>query len=62
MSYLVTLISRRGQVVFDPFLGSGTTALAAKLLGRQFIGMEMSLEYCDIAEHRLSQDLQEMLF
>lgn len=53
MSYLITLGSRPGDVVLDPFLGSGTTAVAAKTLGRNYIGIEREKEYCEIAEARL---------
>ncbi len=42
------------QVVLDPFMGSGTTAVAAVLEGRHYIGIEQSPRYCDIAEIRLS--------
>lgn len=42
-----------GDVVFDPFLGSGTTAVAAKQAGRVYIGCDISEEYCGIAEQRL---------
>lgn len=45
------------EIVFDPFLGSGTTAVACKQLNRKYIGCEISEEYCKIAEKRLSQDL-----
>jgi len=41
--------------VLDPFSGSGTTAKAAKALGRRFIGLEVNPEYCEIAEQRLAQ-------
>lgn len=54
MSYLITLGSREGDVVLDPFLGSGTTALAAKQLDRQYIGIEREKEYLEIAEARLA--------
>jgi DNA modification methylase len=39
----------------DPFSGSGTTAKMAKHNGRQFIGIEVNPEYCEIAEERLRQ-------
>jgi len=44
-----------GDIVLDPFLGSGTTAVACKELGRNYIGIEISPEYCKIAERRLAQ-------
>jgi DNA modification methylase len=53
MSYLITLGSRKGNTVLDPFLGSGTTALAAQQLGRRYIGIEREAEYIKIAEARL---------
>ena len=46
--------SKEGDIVYDPFIGSGTTALAARSLGRNYIGSEISQEYCQIAESRLS--------
>jgi len=47
--------SNEGDTVLDPFSGSGTTAKMAKLMGRQFIGIEVNPEYCEIAEERLRQ-------
>ena len=52
-SYLITLGSREGDIVLDPFTGSGTTGISAKLLNRKFIGTEMSKEYCNIAKARI---------
>jgi len=49
--------SPEGGVILDPFLGSGTTAVAAKELGRRFIGIEISPEYCKIAVKRLRQGI-----
>ncbi len=43
------------NLILDPFLGSGTTAVACKKLNRRFIGIEISPEYCKIAEQRLKQ-------
>lgn len=48
--------SNKGDTVYDPFMGSGTTAKAAKDLGRNYIGSEISKEYCEIAEERLKQE------
>jgi DNA modification methylase len=47
--------SNPGDIVLDPFLGSGTTAKMALLNNRNFIGFEISEEYCEIAEQRISQ-------
>ena len=44
-----------GDVVLDPFNGSGTTCVAAKQTGRTYIGVDLSSEYCQIAEERLKQ-------
>ena len=50
---LILASSREGDVVFDPFLGSGTTAVAAKKLGRRYCGIELHLDYCLLAAKRL---------
>ena len=44
-----------GDVVLDPFLGSGTTAVAAKSTGRKYIGIDLSSDYCNIANERIAQ-------
>lgn len=54
MSYLITMGSRPGDIVLDPFAGSGTTLLAAKELGRKYIGCELSTEYIQIINARLN--------
>ena len=42
-----------GGIVLDPFLGSGTTAAAAKSLDRRYIGIEINPEYCNLAKQRI---------
>ena len=49
MRHLVRLVSRPGYIILDPFLGSGTTALACIEEGRRFIGLELDLQYCQDA-------------
>ena len=46
--------SSAGDIVYDPFIGSGTTAYVAKKLGRHYIGSEISAEYCAMIEERLN--------
>ena len=50
---LILASSKEGDVVFDPFLGSGTTSVVAKKLGRKYCGIELNQEYCMWAEKRL---------
>ena len=50
----IEMFTFAGDVVLDPFLGSGTTAVAAKMTGRRYIGCDLSAEYCSIAEERLA--------
>ena len=55
MSYLVTLGSRKNDVVLDPFMGSGTTPMACVTLSRNYIGIEREEEYFKIAEARVNK-------
>ena len=61
MSYIITLFTREGDWVMDPFLGSGTTGLASKLINRHFVGIEREKEYFDICEERLSVSREELV-
>ena len=49
--------STNADIVLDPFMGSGTTALAARNLDRQFVGVDISPEYCEMAEERLTNPM-----
>ena len=55
MKLLVELVTKEGQIVLDPFAGSGTTVLAAKETYRKGLGFEVSPEICKIAEKRLEE-------
>jgi len=54
MKWLVKLVSIEGQVILDPFTGSGSTGIAVELLGREFIGVELDPDYCEIAKARIN--------
>lgn len=55
MRYLVRLVTPPGGTVLDPFAGSGSTGVACVLEGRQFVGIEQSAEYVEIARRRIDQ-------
>jgi predicted RNA methylase len=54
MEYLIKLITPPNGIVLDPFMGSGSTGVAAKNLGFQFIGIELNQDYFEIANRRIS--------
>lgn len=61
MSYIITLFTREGDWVLDPFLGSGTTGVASKLINRNFVGIEREPEYMDIVKERCEVDRDELI-
>ena len=56
MTWILERYSKPNDLIFDPFCGSGTTCVAAKRLGRRYIGVDISPEYCDIARKRLEAE------
>jgi len=52
---LILMVTDEGDIVFDPFIGTGTTSVAAKKLGRNYIGIDIDPEYIKITKKNLSQ-------
>lgn len=52
---IISDYSDGGGLILDPFIGSGTTAIAAKQLGKDYIGIEISKKYCEIARERIKR-------
>lgn len=52
---LIMAYSRKGDIVLDPFVGSGTTAVASAQAGRRYIGIEIDSKYCQVAQQRLQK-------
>ena len=55
MERLLLMTSDPGDIIFDPFLGTGTTAIAAKRLGRRYIGIELDPKYVSIAKRKIRE-------
>ncbi|MEC7840562.1 MAG: site-specific DNA-methyltransferase, partial [Actinomycetota bacterium] len=49
----INLYSYKDELILDPFMGSGTTALAALNSNRKYVGYEINKEYCDLANKRI---------
>lgn len=60
MRWVLSVSSRPGETVVDPFMGSGTTLRAAKDLGRKAIGIEIEEQYCQIAVARCGQEVLDL--
>lgn len=54
---LIRLFTYKGDVVLDPFIGSGTSAVAAVRTGRHYVGYDIEQEYCDLSERRIELEL-----
>jgi site-specific DNA-methyltransferase (adenine-specific) len=54
MRRIILSSSNKGDLVLDPFLGSGTTGVIARRFGREFIGIEIDKEFCELAVRRIN--------
>lgn len=60
MEFFLHLHTEDGDFVLDPFMGSGTTAIACEILGRKWIGIEISEKYCEIAAKRIKSEADQL--
>jgi len=60
-TWFIKLFTLPGDIILDPFIGSGTTAMAAQRLGRNYIGIDINEEYCQMSEERLLQKQLRLL-
>jgi len=60
-TWFIKLFTKAGDIILDPFIGSGSTAVAATQLGRRYVGIDINEEYCQIARERI-MNIQPSLF
>ena len=53
---LIALLTPPGAIILDPYMGSGSTGVAANAMGRHYIGMEINPEYCAAAKERIETE------
>ena len=58
LANLITSVTKPGDLILDPFAGSGSTLVAAKKTGRRFIGVELDDDYYQIAQRRVEEAVE----
>lgn len=58
MKQFVSIVTNPNDIILDPFMGSGTTCVAAALLGRRYLGVEIDRDYYEIAKARI-EDIEQ---
>lgn len=58
--FIISMWTKPGDLITDPYMGSGTTLVAARLLGRPSIGIEIDERYCEVASNRLAQGVFQL--
>jgi site-specific DNA-methyltransferase (adenine-specific) len=59
--WFIKLFTREGDTVLDPFIGSGTSAIAARKLGRQYIGIDINMDFCILSEKALKNQKRQVV-
>ena len=62
MEKLLIIHSKQKDLIIDPFIGGGSTAIACEKLNRKWVGIEMSEEYCAIAKRQIEKESEQMKF
>lgn len=60
--WFIKRFTKKGDIVLDPFMGTGTTAIVCKNMGRDYLGFELSSEYVKIAEDRIKEETSQVVF
>jgi DNA modification methylase len=60
-AWFIKLFTQRGDIVLDPFIGSGTTAVATIELGRGYVGIDINEDYCELSRQRMSGIQMQLL-
>jgi DNA modification methylase len=57
-TWFIKLFTKKGDIVLDPFVGSGTTAVICKKLGRKYIGIDIKKQFCKLAKKNIAKVIE----